>query len=72
MQIIPPWQKIKNKSIKNVIINPGAGFGTGSHPTTKLCLNWIEENNIHNKSLIDYGSGSGILAIVAKLHGAEM
>ena len=70
MQIIPPWQKIKNKSIKNVIINPGAGFGTGSHPTTKLCLNWIEENNINNKSLIDYGSGSGILAIVAKLHGA--
>ena len=70
LQIIPPWQKIKNKSIKNVIIDPGAGFGTGSHPTTKLCLNWIEENNINNKSLIDYGSGSGILAIVAKLHGA--
>ena len=71
LQIIPPWQKIKNKSITNVIINPGAGFGTGSHPTTKLCLNWIEENNINNKSLIDYGSGSGILAIVAKLHGAD-
>ena len=70
LQIIPPWQKIKNKSITNVIINPGAGFGTGSHPTTKLCLNWIEKNNINNKSLIDYGSGSGILAIVAKLHGA--
>ena len=70
LQIIPPWEKIKNKSITNVIINPGSGFGTGSHPTTKLCLNWIEENNIHNKSLIDYGSGSGILSIVAKLHGA--
>ena len=60
LQIIPPWQKIKNKSIKNVIINPGASFGAGSHPTTKLCLNWIEKNNINNKSLIDYGSGSGI------------
>ena len=71
LQIIPPWQKIKNKTITNVIINPGAGFGTGSHPTTKLCINWIEENNINNKSLIDYGSGSGILAIVAKLHGAD-
>ena len=71
LQIIPPWKKIKNKSITNVIINPGSGFGTGSHPTTKLCLNWIEENNINNKSLIDYGSGSGILAIVAKLHGAD-
>ena len=71
LHIIPPWQKIKNKSITNVIINPGSGFGTGSHPTTKLCINWIEENNIDNKSLIDYGSGSGILAIVAKLHGAD-
>ena len=71
LQIIPPWQKIKNKSITNVIINPGTGFGTGSHPTTKLCLNWLEVNNIESKSLIDYGSGSGILAIVAKLHGAD-
>ena len=71
LQIIPPWQKIKNKSITNVIINPGAGFGTGSHPTTKLCLNWIEENNINSKSLIDYGTGSGILAIVSKLYGAD-
>ena len=71
LQIIPPWQKIKNKSITNVIINPGTGFGTGSHPTTKLCLNWLEVNNINSKSLIDYGSGSGILAIVAKLHGAD-
>ena len=71
LQIVPPWFKTKNKSITNVIIDPGSGFGTGSHPTTKLCLNWIEENNINNKSLIDYGSGSGILAIVAKLHGAD-
>ena len=71
LQIIPPWKKIKNESITNVIINPGAGFGTGSHPTTKLCLDWIRENNIEDKSLIDYGTGSGILAIVSKLYGAE-
>ena len=71
LQIIPPWHKTKNRSITNVIINPGTGFGTGSHPTTKLCLNWIEENNIENKSLIDYGSGSGILSIVSKLYGAD-
>ena len=71
LQIIPPWQKTKKRSITNVIINPGTGFGTGSHPTTKLCLNWIEENNIDNKSLIDYGSGSGILSIVSKLYGAD-
>ena len=71
LKILPPWIDTKNKSIKNVIINPGTGFGTGSHPTTKLCLNWIEENNIENKSLIDYGSGSGILSIVSKLYGAD-
>ena len=70
LKILPPWHNTKNKSIKNVIINPGTGFGTGSHPTTKLCLNWIEKNNIENKSLIDYGSGSGILSIVSKLYGA--
>ena len=71
LQIIPPWYKTINKSIINVIINPGTGFGTGSHPTTKLCLDWIEENNIKDKSFLDYGSGSGVLAIVAKLHGAD-
>ena len=70
LRIVPPWHKTENKSITSVTINPGAGFGTGSHPTTKLCLNWIEENNINKKSLIDFGSGSGILAIVAKLYGA--
>ena len=71
LHIIPPWQKIKNKSIINVIINPGSGFGTGSHPTTKMCLDWIRKHNIWNKSLIDYGAGSGILAIVSKLYGAD-
>ncbi len=71
LRILPSWQKIKNRSIKNIIINPGTGFGTGSHPTTKLCLNWIEENNIKNKSFLDYGSGSGILSIASKLYGAD-
>ena len=71
LNILPPWSTIKDPTIKNIIINPGTGFGTGTHPTTKLCLNWIEENNIENKSLIDYGSGSGILSIVSKLNGAK-
>lgn len=71
MAISPPWNIIEDPTIKNVIINPGAGFGTGTHPTTKLCINWIEENNIENKSLIDYGSGSGILSIVSLLNGAK-
>ena len=71
MTISPPWNTIEDPKIKNVIINPGTGFGTGTHPTTKLCINWIEENNIENKSLIDYGSGSGILSIVSKLNVAS-
>ena len=71
LRISPPWSTIEDPRIKNVIIKPGTGFGTGTHPTTKLCLDWIEENSIENKSLIDYGSGSGILSIVSKLNGAS-
>ena len=71
LQILPPWIKIKNQTLKNIIINPGNGFGTGSHPTTRMVLNWIENNNIKNKSLIDYGSGSGIICIASKLFGAD-
>ena len=71
LNILPPWKNIQLNSVTNVFINPGSGFGTGSHPTTKLCLKWIEENNLEHKSFIDYGSGSGILSIVAKLYGAK-
>ena len=71
LRISPPWNTIEDPTMRNVIINPGTGFGTGTHPTTKLCLDWIEENSIKNKSLIDYGSGSGILSIVSKLNGAS-
>ena len=71
LRISPPWSTKEDQTIKNVIIKPGTGFGTGTHPTTKLCLEWIEENSIENKSLIDYGSGSGILSIVSKLNGAS-
>ena len=72
LNILPPWVKKPKKSFTNVIINPGGGFGTGSHPTTRLCLHWIETNNLKNKSFLDYGSGSGILGIVAKLYGADI
>ena len=73
LKILPPWAKKLEESspTTNIIINPGSGFGTGSHPTTKLCLDWIETNNLKNKSFLDYGSGSGILGIVAKLYGAD-
>ena len=46
-------------------LDPGLAFGTGSHPTTALCLQWLDANPIENKTVIDYGCGSGILAIAA-------
>ena len=71
LRIVSPWIKKDHYEGFNILINPGGGFGTGSHSTTKLCLQWLENNNIKNKTLIDYGSGSGILSIAAKLFGAK-
>ena len=61
---------IKN-SVTNMILDPGLAFGTGSHPTTSLCLNWLDNNLIPSQHIIDYGCGSGILAIAAALLGAS-
>ena len=69
LRILPPWVADKNKNGTSIIIDPGSGFGTGSHPTTQLCLKWIEKNNDPNSSLIDYGCGSGILSIAADKFG---
>ena len=69
LRILPPWVADKNKNGTSIIIDPGSGFGTGSHPTTQLCLKWIEKNNDPNSSLIDYGCGSGILSIAANKFG---
>ena len=56
----------------NLILDPGLAFGTGTHPTTALCLTWLDHANLKNKSIIDYGCGSGILALAAlKLGAAE-
>ena len=51
--------------LPNIVIDPGLAFGTGYHPTTNLCLNWLAMNEIENKVVVDYGCGSGILAIAA-------
>ena len=51
-------------------LDPGLAFGTGSHPTTRLCLEWIAAQDMRARSLLDYGCGSGVLAIAAKLLGA--
>ena len=69
LRILPTWVADKNKNGTSIIIDPGSGFGTGSHPTTQLCLKWIEKNNDPNSSLIDYGCGSGILSIAADKFG---
>ena len=54
-----------------VNLNPGLAFGTGSHPTTRLCLEWLEKINLDQKSVLDYGCGSGILGISAIKLGAK-
>lgn len=51
-------------------LDPGLAFGTGTHPTTQLCLQWLEQNDLHNRVVIDYGCGSGILALAAAKLGA--
>ena len=52
-------------------LDPGLAFGTGSHPTTRLCLEWLAARDMGARSVLDYGCGSGVLAIAAKLLGAE-
>ena len=68
--IVPTWHNSPNPNAINIKLDPGVAFGTGSHPTTKLCLTWLEENIKGGESLLDYGCGSGILAIAAKKLGA--
>ena len=65
LTILPPWVAKKNENISSIIIEPGSGFGTGSHPTTQLCLKWIEKNIEPDSTMLDYGCGSGILSIAA-------
>ncbi len=71
LRIVPPWESESKFSGKTIIIQPGSGFGTGSHPTTKLCLKNLKNTIKHNDSVLDYGSGSGILSFGSKLYGAS-
>ena len=71
LRILPPWVADKNKNGTPIIIDPGSGFGTGTHPTTQLCLKWLQNDDMSGDSLLDYGSGSGVLAITAKKLGAS-
>ena len=68
--IVPTWHDLPNEDAINVRLDPGVAFGTGSHPTTHLCLQWLDANVKATDRVLDYGCGTGILAIAAKLVGA--
>ena len=71
INIVPSWHKIDNLNQINIILDPGLAFGTGAHPTTYLCAEWLIDNVSSNKQVLDYGCGSGILAISAHKLGAK-
>ena len=69
--IVPNWLTPPNPKATNIIMDPGLAFGTGYHATTRLCLDWLTEQDLTDKVVIDYGCGSGILGIAALLLGAR-
>lgn len=69
--IVPSWSEAPATGGVNILLDPGLAFGTGTHPTTRLCLEWLDSHSPQGKRVIDYGCGSGILAIAAALLGAE-
>ena len=68
--IVPSWHAAPDPEAINLVLDPGLAFGTGSHPTTFLCLQWLTETLRGGEALLDYGCGSGILAIAAAKLGA--
>ncbi|XLM21410.1 50S ribosomal protein L11 methyltransferase [Chromobacterium piscinae] len=68
--ITPTWHEAPEPNAVNLQLDPGLAFGTGSHPTTRLCLQWLDKQLQGNESVLDYGCGSGILAIAALKLGA--
>jgi ribosomal protein L11 methyltransferase len=70
--IVPTWHVPSDPTAINIALDPGLAFGTGSHPTTRLCLRWLDSNLNHGETVLDYGCGSGILAIAAMKLGASL
>jgi ribosomal protein L11 methyltransferase len=68
--IYPSWYTAPPAESVNVILDPGLAFGTGTHPTTAMCLEWLDQHDVSGWQLIDYGCGSGVLAIAAIKLGA--
>jgi ribosomal protein L11 methyltransferase len=69
--VVPTWHEPPTQAAKVIRLDPGLAFGTGTHPTTRMCLRWIARNPLEGRRVLDYGCGSGILAIGAALHGAS-
>ena len=68
--IVPSWHAAPEPEAVNLLLDPGLAFGTGTHPTTALCLEWLDGQDLNDCTMIDFGCGSGILAIAALLLGA--
>lgn len=69
--ICPSWKQPPEADAVNLMLDPGLAFGTGTHPTTALCLKWLDSCPLRGKTVVDYGCGSGILGIAALLLGAS-
>lgn len=70
--VVPSWHTPPQPGAVNITLDPGMAFGTGTHPTTALCLTWLDGADLEGKTVIDYGCGSGILAIAAVKLGAAL
>ena len=68
--ICPSWTPVPDPTAVNVMLDPGLAFGTGSHPTTSLCLKWLDGLDLDEQTVVDFGCGSGILGIAALKLGA--
>lgn len=68
--IVPSWRDAPKSDAVNLLLDPGMAFGTGTHPTTALCLTWLDQHPPTEQTVIDYGCGSGILALAAAKLGA--
>jgi len=69
--VCPSWCEVPDPQAVNLMLDPGLAFGTGTHPTTALCLEWLASQDLKDQQVVDYGCGSGILGIAALLLGAE-
>ncbi|MCV2886276.1 50S ribosomal protein L11 methyltransferase [Aestuariibacter sp. AA17] len=69
--ICPSWRDVPDPNAVNVMLDPGLAFGTGTHPTTYLCLKWLDGLDLTGKTVVDFGCGSGILGIAALKLGAK-